>query len=135
MPTELGILGFSNSWYKAGMANSAIYPLPSGLKIRVLTLPFFLATKIEAFLARGHGDYMGSKDMEDIVTIIDGCADCFTTLNEAPSDVRNFLVCHLKALLLKEQFLNSVAGHLPPDPSNSKRAKRLLAQMNEFVSA
>ena len=50
---------------------------------------------------------MGSKDMEDIITIIEGSTDCFTALNEAPSEVRSFLVCHLKALLLKEQFLKA----------------------------
>jgi hypothetical protein len=38
----------------------------------VVTGPFFLATKIEAFYNRGKGDFMVSHDMEDMVTLLDG---------------------------------------------------------------
>jgi hypothetical protein len=31
-----------------------------------------VATKLEAFLKRGGGDYIASHDLEDIVTVVDG---------------------------------------------------------------
>jgi len=43
-----------------------------GIEIRIASAPHFLATKVEAFLGRGNNDFMGSADMEDIITIIDG---------------------------------------------------------------
>ncbi len=49
MPTKEEILGFANRWYRMGMATSQTLTLPSGVPIRVLRAPEFIATKLEAF--------------------------------------------------------------------------------------
>jgi len=46
--------------------------LQTGLHIRVVTAPYFLATKLEAFRGRGRDDYANSHDLEDLLTVIDG---------------------------------------------------------------
>src|ERR1017187_3777736 len=66
MPTDPAILGFSNKWYKDGIANAQTIKLPSKIEIAILSLPYFLATKLEAFKGRGKGDYRCSNDIEDI---------------------------------------------------------------------
>ena len=38
--------------------------LQAGLRIRVVTAPYFLATKLEAFRGRKRGDYANSHDLE-----------------------------------------------------------------------
>ena len=38
----------------------------------MITAPYFLATKIEAFESRGEGDFYGSHDLEEIITLLDG---------------------------------------------------------------
>ena len=43
-----------------------------GLRIRVVTAPYFVATKLEAFRGRGRGDYISSHDLEDLLAVIDG---------------------------------------------------------------
>ncbi|MCU1328259.1 MAG: hypothetical protein JWN34_3629 [Bryobacterales bacterium] len=48
------------------------YELSADLEVRVVTAPYFLATKIEAFLGRGKGDYLWSHDLEDLIFVIDG---------------------------------------------------------------
>ncbi len=54
MPVESGILlGSVNRWYKDALANAQKAILPSGVKIRAITAPYFLGTKIEAFRGRG----------------------------------------------------------------------------------
>jgi len=58
MPIDEGILGFSNKWYADGMANATTVNLPSGQDISILSLPYFIATKIEAHKNRGGGDYL-----------------------------------------------------------------------------
>ena len=35
-----------------------------GLRVRVVTAPYFCATKLEAFRGRGKGDYLASHDLE-----------------------------------------------------------------------
>src|SRR5712692_3632180 len=48
MPLNEEILGFSNCWYKAAIESAQEYELDPGLHIRVVTAPYFCATKIEA---------------------------------------------------------------------------------------
>ena len=52
MPLDEKILGFSNRWYRAAMEASTMHQVVPGLQIRVVTGPYFLATKIEAFKGR-----------------------------------------------------------------------------------
>lgn len=50
MPDDEQILGFSNRWYKLGIAKSVKYVLPSGIGIKCLSSPLFIATKLEAYI-------------------------------------------------------------------------------------
>jgi len=56
MPLDEKILGFSNRWYRAAMESSVTERLSDDLEIRIVTGPFFVATKLEAFKGRGRGD-------------------------------------------------------------------------------
>jgi len=75
MPTDSAILGFSNRWYAAAMLSAQNMRLPAGIDIRMVTAPFFLATKLEAFYGRGNGDYMVSHDLEDMIAVLDAFHD------------------------------------------------------------
>ena len=72
MPTDFEILGFGNRWFTLAYKASEWTTLPSGKRIRLLPAPYFIATKLEAFDCRGKSDYLMSRDMEDIVTVLDG---------------------------------------------------------------
>ncbi len=56
MPLDEKILGISNRWYRAAMESSVTHGLTKDLEIRVVTAPFFLATKLEAF--RGDASHL-----------------------------------------------------------------------------
>jgi predicted nucleotidyltransferase len=62
MPTDPKILGFSNRWYKPGVEKAVKVSLPAGDEISIFTVPYFLASKVEAFLGRGKRDFYGSRD-------------------------------------------------------------------------
>ena len=49
MPLDENILGFSNRWYRSAMQSSVTHKLRDDLQIRIVTAPYFLATKLEAF--------------------------------------------------------------------------------------
>ncbi len=72
MPLDEKILGFSNRWYRAAMEAATTHQLVRDLDIRVVTAPYFLATKIEAFKGRGRRDFLASHDLEDLIFVIDG---------------------------------------------------------------
>jgi hypothetical protein len=60
MPLDEHLLGFSNRWYRAAMEAAVIHRISADLDIRVVTAPYFLATKFEAFRRRGQVDLFAS---------------------------------------------------------------------------
>ena len=49
MPDDEEVLGFSNLWYKDALQTAMPYRLDESLVINVVTPPFLIATKLEAF--------------------------------------------------------------------------------------
>jgi hypothetical protein len=48
MPLDAKILGFSNRWYMAAMQAADPFMLAPSIQIRIVTPPYFVATKLEA---------------------------------------------------------------------------------------
>jgi hypothetical protein len=96
MPVSPDILGFSNLWYKDGIANKTSITLPDGTSIFILPVEYFVATKLEAMHNRGGADIRGSHDWEDIVYVLDNCSRF----------IQNFRQCNNFHLIeyLKEKF-------------------------------
>ena len=72
MPTDADILGFGNKWYVPAMENAEQLKLPSGKLIKMVSAPYFLITKLEAFDGRGGGDYLISPEIEDMLEVLEG---------------------------------------------------------------
>jgi hypothetical protein len=70
MPVDEDILGFSNPWYERALSTANWVNLSKDLRIRVVSPPMFIATKLAAFEGRGEGDLLRSHDIEDIVVVI-----------------------------------------------------------------
>jgi hypothetical protein len=47
MPSDPTILGFSNPWYPLAIQTAQLHTLPSGITLRVIAAPAFMATKFE----------------------------------------------------------------------------------------
>jgi len=70
MPTHPEAIGFSNKWYPDGFKESITVNI-DGKSIKIFSLPYFIASKLEAFNNRGKGDYRFSSDFEDIVYVLE----------------------------------------------------------------
>ncbi len=125
MPTKEEILGFSNCWYLPAIKDAVHIALEEELIIQLVTPPYFLATKIEAFKGRGGGDYMASHDMEDIITVIDGRPEIVSEIISSPHDLKNYLAAEFRTLLRNSEFLDAIPGHLLPDRASQARLPRL----------
>ena len=134
MPTDEKILGFTNKWYSPAIKNATEISLEEGLEIRIVTAPYFLATKIEAFYGRGKGDYMASHDMEDIITIIDGRLELIDEVKDSETDLRSFLAEKFRYFLKTEAFLEALLGHLLPDPVSQARLPKITTRIEEIAA-
>ena len=131
MPTDESILGFSNVWYVPGMASAEKHLLPNGTEIRVFKLPYFLASKAAAFQGRGNNDFQGSKDFEDLITVIDARPQVLSEL--APySDVTDYLREVIAQWEKHPNFLENIMGQLPSPKRNVGGARRVLDVLRSF---
>lgn len=100
MPDDPAILGFSNRWYRDALRTAVQHTLPNGLTVRVVDPPHFIGTKLEAFKGRGNNDLLGSRDIEDILNIVDGRASLLGELLATSPALRTYVGEHLQQLLL-----------------------------------
>jgi predicted nucleotidyltransferase len=134
MPTQEDILGFSNHWYLPAIENANYVQLEKELAIKLVTPPYFLATKIEAFKGRGKGDYMASHDMEDIITVLDGRREIIDEIKSSSDKLKTFLSRTFRIFLADENFLDAIPGQLLPDQANQARVPRLLKILEEIAN-
>lgn len=132
MPTLPDILGFSNRWYSSAVRDSSRNRLPSGTVIQLVRPTYFIATKIEAFLGRGNGDYLMSHDIEDVITLIDGRPELANELTNAPADVQHLVRSHMGRFLLDNEFRTAVLGYLPTDAIGQARFNTILERVGRL---
>jgi hypothetical protein len=132
MPTDERILGFSNRWYKSAL-KSARTVVFEGLNLRVVTAPCFVATKLEAFKGRGAGDVYASKDLEDIISVVDGRPSLLEEISGADTPVRSYIGREFDELMKNRGFLDALPGHVPGDPASQSRVPRIMRAMRALA--
>jgi hypothetical protein len=131
MPTDPSILGFSNRWYRPALDHAAKIRLEE-YEIRVITAPYFLATKLEAFHGRGKSDYRSSHDLEDILTVIDGRVEITKEVSAAGPELSQYLQREFQSLLATRDFLEALPGHLLPDAASQQRAGLVIERIRQI---
>ncbi len=131
MPTNEKILGFSNRWY-AGALQHAQELTIDDLQLRVVTGPYFVATKLEAFRGRGGGDFYASRDLEDVVAVVDGRASLLDEVKGAPLALRAYIAREIGKLLASTEFVDALPGHLPGDDASQARIPALLRTLESL---
>ena len=121
MPTLESILGFSNRWYPLAIITAQPLALPSGVMIRLITAPAFLATKLEAFAGRGNGDYLFSHDLGDFFAIIDGRESVIEECRRSSFELKVYLRDRITTLLATRAFIEAMPGHLSGDAASQAR--------------
>jgi hypothetical protein len=121
MPTSATIIGFTNRWYGAAV-RSAMRCALDDLEIRVVTAPYFVATKLEAFRSRGNDDLWSSHDIGDVIVLADGRPALVDEMRSVPQDVRQFVANVLHGLFEQMDLDEAIAAHLPPDEASQQRA-------------
>jgi hypothetical protein len=82
MPWDESVLGFSNRWYRSGIANSIRYQLPSDRQILNFSTPYLLASKIEAFTGRGGVTFILVPILKTLWHCLTGVLVCSTKCNK-----------------------------------------------------
>ena len=115
MPVQPEVLGFSNRWYPYAVHSAERVDLGEGITIRLVSAVAFVATKLEAYVGRGGGDFLSSHDLEDVLNIVDGREELVAEMAAAPPELRRAVADAFAALRARDDFANVLPG-LIADP-------------------
>lgn len=133
MPIDENILGYSNPWYAAAIESAEAHNIAPDLQIRLIRAPYFVATKIAAFKGRGRDDFRMSRDLEDIVTVIDGRASIVEEINAQENGVRTYIANEMGALLNIPAFRDALPGYVQPDPGSQARVPLIEERIRQIA--
>ena len=128
MPVQPEVLGFSNRWYPYAVETAEPVDLGDGVTIRLVSAVAFVATKLEAFVSRGKGDFMSSHDLEDVMNIVDGREELDDEMAKAPTDLKEAVGAAFAHLLAHADFANVLPGLI----AEPERAGLLLERLKNL---
>lgn len=129
MPVDAEVLGFTNRWYPYAVQTAEPVELAEGVTIRLVTAVAFVATKLEAFVSRGRGDFVSSHDLEDVLNVVDGREQLVTELAAAPTPLREAVAAVFAGLLAHPDFANVLPG-LIAEPERAELIQARLESMS-----
>ncbi len=108
--------------------------MPSGVAIRLITAPLFVATKFEAFADRGNEDLLGSHDLEDIINVVDGRPELTSEIRGSTDELQIYLSDKCAALLALPNFTNYLPGLVAQDETLAQRVATVAARLQAIAS-
>ena len=135
LPAESEVLPNVNRWYPVTYSTAEPVEIAPGCGAMMASPSCFLATKMEAFIGRGKGDFLASHDLEDFVSVIDGRESIEREIAmNCPEEVREFLRVSVRQLLVNREFLDAIEGFLPPNYRTDERLQRLVFKLEQLAS-
>ncbi len=113
MPTQQEVLGFSNRWYDLALELAEPFGLAPDLRICVPPAPVYLATKWDAFIDRGGGDYLASHDLEDLISVVAGRDELASEMTAMPKELRAYIAEFAREFLGHADMAYALQGALP----------------------
>jgi hypothetical protein len=120
MPTDGAHLGLNTAWFKEALETAEVREFANN-RFKIVSPVAFLATKHVAFIDRGRGDYRGSHDLEDFITVIDGRAKIVGEIKNASERIRDYVIEAVCQLIQEPSFNEAIPGHLEGDWASQQR--------------
>ena len=112
MPTDDPSIGFTNKWYPEGFAQAVNYDIDEHCTVSILSAPYFIATKLEAFKNRGKSDGRTSHDFEDIIYVIENRQIIWEEINNVKAGLKEYLKTEFKTLLNNPDIAEWIDSHV-----------------------
>jgi predicted nucleotidyltransferase len=95
------------------ITNNAIeHTIDNICTIKILSAPYFLATKLEAFKGRGKDNGIQSHDFEDIVFVLENRYSIWTELSQTNENVKKYLQSEFALLLERSDFFEWIDSNV-----------------------
>ncbi len=127
LPVREDVLGWKSRWFEEALQSAEVVSV-EGRPIKVISAPFFVALKLEAFEDRGHGDFISSTDFEDVICLFNGRHSLVEEIL-SESVVREGICERFSRYVQSQDLEDAVLGFVQTEPNPDAR---FAAIMNAF---
>ena len=131
MPTNDESLGFNSKWYSEGFKKAVNYVIDESATVKILTPPYFIATKLEAFKDRGKNDGRTSQDFEDIIYVLENRSVVWKELSNSDIDIKKYLQMEFDNVLKNPNHFEWVDGHV--ERGDSRSTDEIIGAIQRFI--
>lgn len=132
MPTDDASSGFRNIWYTEGFKNAVNHKIDDTVTIKILSAPFFIATKLEAFKSRGSGDGRTSADFEDIIFILENRIHIWDEMNSCKNELWEYLFITFKKIIKNPNIFEWIDCHV--ERGSTPLSADILESLKQFYT-
>lgn len=104
--------------YRDAISHKQEMHLSNGIRIWIFSLPYYIATKIEAVNGRGGTDWRWSHDFEDLVYIFNYNKNIAEELQKADDDLKEFFKEEFAKMLKRTNIREEIECKLPYGEEN-----------------
>lgn len=127
IPSHEEVLGWRSPWLAEAMEHTQQVRCGNRV-VRVVSAPFFVLLKLEAFEDRGGGDFLSSTDFEDVICLFNGRDGIVDEIAQEPM-VRQMLGKRFRRYLESSDLVASIEGFVRTEVNPESRMERIL---NDF---
>jgi len=132
LPIRQEVLGWNSRWFEEALA-APMTIICGGREIKVVSAPYFVALKLEAFEERGQKDFLGSTDFEDVICLFNGRESIVDEIASCDA-LRVGLAAKFSEYLESPELDDAVEGFVQTE-SNPENRKRCIVERFWKVAA
>jgi len=132
LPIREEVLGWKSRWFDESLAAAKTVQV-GGVSVRVITPPYFVALKLEAFEDRGHKDFLTSTDFEDVICLANGREELADEIMDC-ENLRGEISQKFKDYLTYPELEDAVDGFVQTESAPDVRKKRIMEAFRAIAS-
>lgn len=131
LPVREEVLGWKSRWFEEALQTASILSI-EGHPVKIVSPPFFVALKIEAFEDRGKGDFISSTDFEDIICLFNGRRNLVDEIMAEPR-VCSGIVEKFAGYLKNADLEDAVSGFVQTETRPEERFNEIMTAFRKLA--
>ena len=132
LPIREDVLGWKSRWFEESLAAAETIQIGASL-VRIVTPPYFVALKLEAFEDRGNKDFLASTDFEDVICLANGRESLVNEIRDC-KNLRDWIARKFRDYLTYPELEDAVDGFVQTESDTEARKNRIMEAFKAFAS-
>lgn len=132
LPIREDVLGWKSRWFEESLAAAETVQVGNSL-VRIITPPYFVALKLEAFEERGHKDFLASTDFEDVICLANGRESLVNEIMNC-ENLRGGISQKFRDYLTYPELEDAVDGFVQTESDSEYRKSRIMEAFRALAS-